>query len=74
MEMDQPADVPEDEILPGYSLRSGVRGKYSERYAAGTNLLRLDPDVAAVFPTADLVNRALRALAGIIQDQGRTAA
>ena len=74
MEMNQPADVPEDEILPEYSLRGGVCGKYAERYAAGTNLVRLDPDVAAVFTSSDSVNRALRALAAIIQDQAQTAA
>lgn len=73
-EMNQPLDVPEDEILPEYSLRGGVRGKYAERYAAGTNLVRLDLDVAAVFPTSDSVNRALRALAGIIPDQAQAAA
>ena len=62
-------NVPDDEILPEYSLRGGVRGKYAERYARGTNLVRLDPDVAAVFPDSDAVNRALRALADIIHER-----
>jgi hypothetical protein len=61
--------VPEDEILPEYSLQGGVRGKYAERYARGTNLVPLDPDVAEVFSDAASVNRALRALAGIIKEQ-----
>ena len=61
--------VPEDEILPEYSLKGGVRGKYAERYARGTNLVPLDPEVLEVFRDAESVNRALRALAGIIRDQ-----
>lgn len=47
-------------------LRSGVRGKYADRYAKGVNLVRLDPDVAAMFPDSKSVNEALRALAEII--------
>ncbi len=61
--------VPEDEILPEYSLQGGVRGKYAERYARGTNLVPLDPDVAEVFSDPASVNRALRALAAIIKEQ-----
>jgi hypothetical protein len=73
--MSEHANIPDDEILPEYSLRDGVRGKYAARYATGTNLVRLDADVAAVFPDSGSVNRALRALAGIIQDhKAKTAA
>lgn len=61
-------NIPDDAILPEYGLKDGVRGKYAARYAAGTNLVRLDADVAAVFRDSDSVNRALRALAGIIQE------
>lgn len=43
-------------------IRRGVRGKYAARYAAGTNVIVLDPDVAAAFPTPEAVNAALRAL------------
>ncbi|MFL5385977.1 MAG: hypothetical protein ACJ8GN_25960 [Longimicrobiaceae bacterium] len=58
-----------DEMRPEYDFRDGVRGKYAERYARGTNVVLLDPDVAEVFPDPASVNRALRALAGIIRDQ-----
>ena len=34
--------------------------RYAARFAEGTNLVLLAPDVAAEFPTADAVNRALR--------------
>jgi hypothetical protein len=66
------SNIPDDEILPEYSLKGGVRGKYAARYAAGTNLVRLDADVAAIFPDSESVNRALRAIAGIIQDREAT--
>ena len=37
-----------------------MRGKYVERYRAGTNLVRLEPDVARAFPDEAAVNEALR--------------
>jgi len=43
-------------------FRGGVRGKYADRYRAGTNLVLLAPDVAAAFPNAQAVNEALRLL------------
>ena len=54
-----------DELRPEYDpelIRRGERGKYAARYAAGTNVVVLDPDVAAAFPTPEAVNAALRAL------------
>ena len=53
-----------DELRPEYDfskVRGGVRGKYVERYRRGTNLVRLDRDVAEAFPTESSVNRTLRA-------------
>ncbi len=41
----------------------GVRGKYVARIAKGTNLVRLAPDVARLFPTEEAVNNALLSLA-----------
>jgi hypothetical protein len=61
-------------MLPEYSLKGAVRGKYAQRYAEGTNLIPLDPDVLAVFPDAEAVNSALRALAAIIRDRAHAAA
>ena len=45
-----------------YDFSGGIRGKYLESYRLGTNLVLLDPDVAARFPTSEAVNRALRAI------------
>ena len=56
-----------DETRAEYDFRGGVRGKYARRYAQGANVVVLDPDVAAVFPDAAAVNRALREVAGLPQ-------
>ena len=52
----------EDDIRPEYDLRGGVRGKYYQQYMEGTNVVLLDPDVAAVFHDSESVNQALRVL------------
>jgi len=62
----------EDEMQPEYDfseLKGRVRGKYVERYREGTNLVLLDPDVAAAFPDAKTVNEALRLLIDVAQRQ-----
>jgi hypothetical protein len=41
-------------------FRGGERGRYAKRFAEGTNLVLLAPDVAEVFPDSDSVNAALR--------------
>lgn len=60
-----------DEIRPEYDFSGGVRGKYARGYAEGSNVVVLDPDLADVFPNAESVNRALRALAEIIRSERR---
>jgi len=45
-----------------YDFSKGVRGKYAKRFAEGTNLILLEPEVARYFPTAQAVNKALRSL------------
>ena len=55
----------EDDLRSEYNfaqMEGGVRGKYVERYRAGTNLVLLDPDVAQAFPNDAAVNDALRIL------------
>jgi hypothetical protein len=54
-----------DEMRAEYDFKElgkGVRGKYVERYRAGTNVVLLDPDVAKAFPDSETVNEALRLL------------
>jgi len=45
-----------------YDFSKSVRGATTKRHAAGSNIVVLDPDVAAVFPDAAAVNEALRLL------------
>ena len=55
----------QDDRRPEYDfskLNGRIRGKYVDRYREGTNLVLLDPDVAAAFPDAKAVNDALRLL------------
>ena len=53
-----------DDLRPEYDLgellKTGVQGKYADRYREGTNLVFLAPDVAEAFPTAEAVNETLR--------------
>lgn len=66
----------DDELRPEYdlrqSLKDGVRGKYAERYKAGTNLVLLAPDVARAFPNEEAVNQALRLVIQLAKIQIRT--
>jgi hypothetical protein len=56
------------ETLDEYDFGAGERGKYAERYAQGSNVVVLSPDVAKSFPDSESVNRALRALISIARD------
>lgn len=62
----------EDDLRPEYDfskMQGGIRGKYVDRYRAGTNMVLLDPDVLQAFPTSESVNEALRLLMQIAQRQ-----
>jgi hypothetical protein len=67
--MNQKIETPlDDDLRDEYDemvLKNGVRGKYVQRLAAGSNIVRLAPDVAAAFPTEEAVNEALRLLLNI---------
>ena len=56
-----------NEVLPEYDFSRSRPNKYASRYAKGSIVVTLDPDVATVFPGAREANDALRALAGVIQ-------
>jgi hypothetical protein len=59
----------DSDMLDEYDFSEGVRGKYVERFAKGSHVVVLDPDVAEVFTNSESVNQALRALAEIIRNQ-----
>ena len=62
-------------MRPEYDFRKAVRGVTAARYAEGTNVVLLDPDVAKIFPDARAVNEALRTIArltrGSVKRQSR---
>lgn len=51
-----------EEMRPKYDFSSSRRSPYAQRYKNGTNVIILDPDVAAHFPNSACVNDALRDL------------
>ncbi|MBI2423061.1 MAG: hypothetical protein HYV27_09555 [Candidatus Hydrogenedentes bacterium] len=57
------------DMMREYNFSHGIRGKYAKRYAEGTNVVVIDPDVARYFPDHDSVNDALRHLAAVIDKQ-----
>ena len=59
--------VDADEILPEYDFSRARPNKYASRFAKDSIAVVLDPDVAAMFPSAGEVNEALRALAIVRQ-------
>jgi len=62
-----------DTMRPEYDFSKGVRGVTAARYAQGTNIAVIDPQVLDVFPDAATVNRTLRALAPVLRQQRRAA-
>lgn len=61
------------DMLEEYDFSKGIRGKYAKRYAEGTNVVVIEPDVAKFFPNHDAVNQALRSLTEIIKKQKKIA-
>lgn len=59
----------EDELRSEYDLKHlRVRKFGSGRKSFGGTIVRLEPDVAEMFPTADAVNEALRFLVRVTQE------
>lgn len=62
-----------DAMRPEYDFSKGVRGKYAKRFARGTNIVALAPDVASVFHDERSVNEALRTLIVLSRPEAATA-
>jgi hypothetical protein len=59
----------DDEMRPEYDLKQlRVRKLGAGRDSFGGLVVRLEPDVAEIFPSADAVNEALRFLVRVIQE------
>ena len=63
-----------DEMRPEYDFSQGVRGKHAAQYAAGSNVVVLEPDVARNFPTSSDVNETLRAVTKLISRKRKATA
>lgn len=69
-----PKKTEDMEMREEYDFSGGVRGKYAKRYAEGTNVIVLDPELAEMFPDSKSVNEALKYLAKLVrQTRKRTA-
>jgi hypothetical protein len=64
-------DPDRDTLQPEYDFSKAVRGGTAARYAKGTNVVILDPELRELFPTSEAVNEALRELAAIAKRAGR---
>ncbi|MBI5083129.1 MAG: hypothetical protein HZB13_00820 [Acidobacteria bacterium] len=60
-----------DTLRAEYDFSKGQRGRYAKRFAKGTNLVLLAPDVARAFPDSDSVNDALRLLIKVAASEAR---
>jgi len=56
-----------DTLQPEYDFSKAVRGVTAKRYAEGTNVVVIPPDILDVFPDAASVAEALRAFAPVIR-------
>jgi hypothetical protein len=63
--MSKSESLPDDDMLPHYDFRGGVRGKYAREYGRSENLRVLSPDLVAVFPDSESMNEALRTIVRI---------
>lgn len=61
------ATADRDTMRPEYDFSGAVRGVTAARYAKGTNVVVVDPEVLDVFPNSGAVNEALRALAPVLR-------
>lgn len=56
-----------DTMRTEYDFSEAVTGAHYRAYDRGTNVVLLDPDVAAIFKDSEAVNSALRALARVAE-------
>jgi len=53
------------EMRKEYDFSDSRPNKYARKYAEGTNIVVIEPDLVEFFPNTESVNNALRALASI---------
>jgi hypothetical protein len=72
MKKDKPAMAMADELRPGYDLKSLEVRRLGPRRKSFGGVIRLEPDVAELFPSAEAVNEALRFLIRITKSSKLT--
>lgn len=56
------------ELRAEYDFSGGIRGKHAKRYAEGTNIIRLDPQVSEFFHNDERsVNQFLRSIIQVLK-------
>ena len=67
----QPHGADKDTMRPEYDFSKAVRGVTAAKYAKGSNVVLLDPDVAELFPDSRAANEALRTIARLMRPSSR---
>ena len=62
-----------DTMRREYDFSRGVRGKHAAKYAEGTNVVVLEPDVAREFRTTEQVNETSCAVSKLFQQERKRA-
>ena len=62
-----------DDMRNEYDFTGGMRDEYAARFAEGSSVVVLAPDVAGLFKNSQSVNEALRSLAELAKEQARKA-
>jgi hypothetical protein len=60
--MKKAVKIDADEMRAEYDFSKGVRNPYAARFAKGSNLVLIDPELFKAFPSEEAVNQALRIL------------
>lgn len=65
----KPTGLAVDTMRPEYDFSGAQRGITAQRYAEGSNVMVIDPDLLDVFPDGGSVNQALRAFATVLRSR-----
>jgi hypothetical protein len=60
--MKRAVKIDADEMRAEYDFSKGVKNPYAARFAKGSNLVLIDPELFKAFPSEEEVNQALRIL------------
>jgi hypothetical protein len=65
MKKEKTDKIEEWEMRSEYDFSDAHPNKYAKKYAEGTNLVIIEPDLIEFFPDSESVNNALRALVSV---------